>query len=62
LYSIGENAKDEDGGGDDIDGSFKYDWLSWFFEDKGFNGETYRKYRGKLTVIADERGIRVRHP
>ena len=62
LYSVGSNGIDENGGGDDIDVSPLYSMISHRFEDPGFDGDIYRKYRGQFTKIKSSNRSLIRHP
>ena len=62
LYSTGPNGIDENGGGDDIDGSRTYKSLSGYFTDDSFDGNTYRKYRDHLKIIRRNGDILIHHP
>lgn len=62
LYSMGENGVDENGAGDDIDVSVSYEEFSDKFEDPGFDGNTYKKYRGQFTRIKKGYLTLIRHP
>jgi len=59
LYSVGENGTDEKGTGDDVVYAYEYKQMIHHFEDPDFNGNTYRKYRGRLTLNQEGK---IRHP
>lgn len=47
LYSLGPDGVDNTG--DEIYRNIKFEeYKDWFFEDPNFNGDTYKKYRGKF--------------
>jgi len=62
LYSIGANGIDEGGKGDDIDRSLAYKTISFWFEDPDFDGNTYRRFRGRLTEVTINGRSVIRHP
>jgi len=63
LRSAGPNGVFENGKGDDIKADLTYDVIGWMFSDPNFNGDTYRRYKGRLTVITAPDGTKqIAHP
>ena len=63
LYSIGPNGIDEGGKGDDMEEALSYKSISYWFEDRNFDGNVYRKFRGQLTKVTLLSGhSMIRHP